>query len=78
MHNSDLGPPTIGYAIIHKPHLSNREGIISFCRHFDWLHFPVLAQSDVAKIAVVAAHVRCRWRSTDRDGEQWTVAASLK
>ncbi len=54
-----------------KPHVSSREGIISRCR-FDLLHFPVLAQSDTARrslyiIAVVAAHVRCRWRSIDRD-----------
>ena len=46
---------------------SSREGIISRCRRFDLLHFAVLSQSDTAVIVVVAAHVRCRWRSTDRD-----------
>ena len=57
----------MGYVIIAKPHFSSREGIISRCRRFDLLHFPGLAQSDAAIIAVVAAHVRCCWRSTDRD-----------
>ena len=60
-----------GYIIIPKPHFSSREGIISRCR-FYLLHFPVLAQSDTARpslyiIAVVASHVRYRWRSIDRD-----------
>ena len=54
--------------IIHNPHFSSSECIISRCRRFDLLHFLVLAQSDDAIIAVVAAHVRCRWRLTDRDG----------
>ena len=39
----------------------------SRCRRFDLLLFAVLAQSDAAIIAVVAGHVRCRWRSIDRD-----------
>ena len=50
-----------------KAHFSGREGIISRCRRFDLLHFPVLAKSDAAMIVVVAAHVCCQWRSTDRD-----------
>ena len=54
----------IGYVIIPKPHFSSGEGIISRCRCFELLHLPVLAQSDAAIIAVVAAHVRCR--SSDR------------
>ena len=59
-----------GYVIIPKPYFSSREGTISHCRNFDLLHFSVLAQSDAARpdmIAVVAAHVRCRWRSIDSD-----------
>ena len=50
----------IGYVIIPKPHFSSREGIISRCRRFDLLHFPVLVQSDAARpymIAVVAAQL---------------------
>ncbi len=48
------------YVIIPKPHFSSCEGIISRCRRFDLLHFPILAQYDAARpymIAVVAAHV---------------------
>ena len=67
----------IDYVIIPKPHFSSREGIISRCRRFD-LHFPFLAQSDAAIIAVVAALVRCRWRSTDRDRRTMAPAASFK
>ena len=43
----------------------------SRCRRFDLLLFTVLAQSEAAIIAVVAARRSCslrwRWRSIDRD-----------
>ncbi len=43
----------------------------SRCRRFDLLLFTVLAQSEAAIIAVVAARrsctIRCRWPSIDRD-----------
>ena len=53
--------------MIPKPHVSSREGIISRCCRFDLLHFRVLARSDTARPSVVAAKVRCRWRSVERD-----------
>ena len=57
----------MGYEIIPKLHVSSRECMNSRCRRFDLLLFAVLAQSDAAIIAVVAAHVHCRWRSIDHD-----------
>ena len=68
----------IDYVIIPKPNFSSREGITSRCRRFDLLHFPFLAQSDAAIIAVVVALVRYRWRSTDRDRRTMAPAASFK
>ena len=53
--------------MIPKPHFSSREGIISRCCRFDLLHFPILSRSDTARPSVVAAKVRCRWRSVERD-----------
>ena len=51
----------IGHAIIPKPHCSSREGINSYCRHFNRLIFAVLAQSVQLSITAVVAAPTGRW-----------------